>query len=71
MLNDIIRCLPSRSSAEFNLKRINWLKSLRPQLHWKPSEEQMEALKWQIKNTYDGSWQRKESESLYNDLKKL
>ena len=23
----------------------NWLKSLRPQSHWKPSEEQMEALK--------------------------
>lgn len=24
MLNDIIRCLPARSSTEFNLKRINW-----------------------------------------------
>lgn len=39
--------------------------------HWKPTERQIAALEWQIKNTYDGSWQRKESESLYNDLKKL
>ena len=41
------------------------------QPHWKPSERQIAALEWQIKNTYDGSWQRKESESLYNDLKSL
>jgi hypothetical protein len=26
-------------------KEIDWLKSLRPQPHWKPSEEQMEAFK--------------------------
>ena len=47
----------------------DWLKSLRPQSHWKPSEEQMEALKdatdkqWDIDG--DALWH------LYQDLKKL
>lgn len=50
---------------------IAWLKSLRSQRHWKPSEEQMEALMWQIKNTSEGSWQRMASEDLYNELKSL
>jgi len=27
-------------------KDVSWLKSLRPQPHWKPSEEQMDALLW-------------------------
>lgn len=36
----------------------NWLKSLRPQSHWKPSEEQMETLElvmsdYENGNTYD------------------
>lgn len=39
--------------------------------HWKPTEKQFAALEWQIKNTYEGSWQRRASEDLYNDLKKL
>lgn len=41
-----------------------WLKSLRPQ--WRPSEEQMEALKHYVDTTTDG-----EIDLLYNDLKKL
>lgn len=48
-----------------------WLKSLRPQNHWKPSEEQMEALnkaKNSPANYYDI---RLGLQSLYNDLKKL
>jgi hypothetical protein len=45
-----------------------WLKSLRPQNRWKPSDEQMEAL-WLYaeQNNYDGAVLT----SLYNDLKKL
>jgi hypothetical protein len=47
---------------------IEWLKSLRPQNKWKPSDEQMEAL-WLYaeQNNYDGAVLT----SLYNDLKKL
>ena len=49
-----------------------WLKSLRPQPHWRPSEEQMEALK-----EASASWMNQEMgnsellESLYKDLKNL
>ena len=46
-----------------------WLKSLRPQNQWKPSKEQMEALK----NCCNG-WEDNSNgilDSLYNDLKAL
>ena len=47
---------------------IAWLKSLRPQSQWKPSEEQMEFVwKYAEQNNYDG----KVFARLYNDLKKL
>ncbi len=47
---------------------VDWLKSLRPQNHWKPSNEQMKFLwKYAEQNNYDGSILT----SLYNDLKKL
>lgn len=42
---------------------IDWLKSLKPQSHWKPTEEQLMALRDAIDNN--------EMESLYNDIKKL
>lgn len=32
------------NSADYREKFFNWLKSLRPQPHWKPTEEQMNAL---------------------------
>ena len=55
----------------------NWLKSLKPN-HWKPSEEQMEALKYFISFHEDHArslttkWEEfKNIESLYNDLKNL
>lgn len=44
-------------------KILSWLKSLRPQPHWKPTDEQLMALRDAIDNN--------EMESLYNDLKKL
>ena len=48
-----------------------WFKSLRPQKNWKPSEEQMDALRycykyWSMRDGY-----KEVLESLYNDLKKL
>lgn len=49
---------------------IAWLKSIRPQPHWKPSEEQIEVLKDVAYGTYqngDGPALR----NLYDDLKKL
>ena len=48
-------------------EQLNWLKSLRPQKRWKPSDEQMKAL-WLYaeQNNYDGAVLT----SLYNDLKK-
>lgn len=55
---------------------IIWLKSLRPQPHWKPTEEQMEALSEVIgdERMEDTAACEKKAEileSLYNDLKKL
>ena len=42
---------------------IDWLNKLKPQSHWKPTEEQLMALRDAIDNN--------EMESLYNDLKRL
>ena len=62
---------------QMNTKRVNtkdkclaWLKSLRPQSHWKPSEEQMEALK----NVAFGNYQNGDGpvlRGLYGQLKRL
>jgi acyl carrier protein len=48
----------------------NRFKSLRPQPQWKPSEEQMEALKEAVYQL-DGSEYSAGIDSLYNDLQKL
>lgn len=47
----------------------NWLKSLKPQSHWKPTDEQMEDLKYAI-NMVDKCCEDS-LQSLYNELKKL
>ena len=47
-----------------------WLKSLRPQNNWKPSDGQMKQLGWIAKQNKD-SMIGKELMSLYQDLKKL
>ena len=59
--------------ADTNTIRTIWklLDSLRPQPHWKPSEEQMEFLKRTV-DGYDITCRGQVAlESLYNDLKKL
>ena len=50
-------------------KKIEWLKSIRPQSQWKPSEEQMEALYEETQKSNRIKDDR--IVSLYNDLKKL
>ena len=57
----------NRTKAEMLYGLANKLESLRPQPHWKPSEDQMKALK-QIVEQFKPDY---ELESLYNDLKKL
>ena len=50
----------------------NWLKSLRPQPHWKPSEEQMKHLERCFSHGHTQQLPNQHVlESLYNDLKKL
>ena len=54
--------------------KIDFLKSLRPQPHWKPSEEQMEALKLACEDAFDcpeGGVPHLPLQSLYQDLQKL
>lgn len=51
-------------------EQIDWLKSLRPQPHWKPSKVQMEALKDAFRKD-GGNEYRKVINSLYCDLQKL
>lgn len=48
--------------------QMRWLKSLRPQPHWKPSEEQMDALD---NARFCKSYDRSELDLLYEQLKKL
>lgn len=70
--------------GEYVEKERLWLKSLRPQSHWKPSKEQMKALYSALNdaislysNEVSPSYEEISRmhfdvlESLYNDLKKL
>ena len=50
---------------------VDWLKSLRPQNHWKPSEEQLTVVKYFSEMSSINAINRMAFESLYNDLKKL
>ena len=52
----------------------SWLKSLRPQPHWKPSEEQMEALRVVLEHKAErmgSSYELSLANSLYEQLKAL
>ena len=53
-----------------NRKWLEFLKSLRPQSHWKPTFEQMQALN-EAKNEFEGSSDWDSLDSLYDDLQKL
>ena len=59
------------SYAEDCKRGIEWLKSIKPQKQWKPSEEQMKVLISEVEAWTKGCPKQKVLESLYNDLKKL
>lgn len=60
-------------SDEVRKKLQDWLKSLRPQSHWKPSDEQMDAMQKAV-FYFGNSWvsdEQKALTSLFSELKKL
>lgn len=79
IINDLKFCKKNRQSCKNGLIEdcIDWLnnrlKSVRPQPHWKPSEEQLEALDKVIPvcMVVVGKEEVAPLESLYKDLKKL
>lgn len=68
-INRLIAYFEDKESftAEDDIVYANWLKSLRPQKQWKPSDEQMERLK----GTINSLPHQEVLYSLYQDLKKL
>jgi len=74
-LEDQIRFCKKDAEGAYYAKQIrtaqNWLKSLRPQSHWKPSEEQMTALDGCLEHWSGNKSQKEILESLYEHLKKL
>lgn len=66
MLDSIIDCLDGTGLLDFD--QIDWLKSIKHKSHWKPSEEQMEALKKRTQGLHTNSETRKILESLIFDL---
>ena len=57
------------SLKENYTKQVDWLKSLRPQKHWKPTEEQLEALQKVISGFVSGDFQV--LKRLHTELKAL
>ena len=74
MLDFAITVITASTATTFKKEDcVDWLKSFRPQSQWKPSQEQMIALKCAI-TTADEKWvcmNTKDLESLYEQLKKL
>ena len=80
LLNYYEECLDNYSCVEWlngitYSELCDWLKSFRPQPHWKPSEKQMKVLKAAIvyveSSESNFKWSGSVLESLYNDLKSL
>lgn len=66
MLWNIISIVGESKSIQAD-EMLDWLKSLRPQSHWKPSKEQMKAL-W---DAYKGGKEQEPLRELIEQLKKL
>lgn len=81
MIDDIIYCLPRMAMGNIEMlpsvaeQYAQRLKSLRPQPHWKPSEEQMYILEWLTNNVLDdgvvGKKAKEELNILIEQLKSL
>jgi len=61
---------PNTTGADIQGENITWLKSLRPQSTWKPSDEQIKALNYVI-NLMASSESLKENDYYYNVFKGL
>lgn len=77
-VNDAKELFATKEAIDLCDKEIAWLKSLRPQPHWKPNEEQMEAFKGYIEGFQAraeaavGGWNNFDVMiRLYEQLKKL
>lgn len=66
---------PTKEESELYdecLKKIDWLKSLKDRYTWKPSEEQLEAVRLGAEvGTADNSWAMRKLQELYEQLKAL
>ena len=72
MLRDILGWLPAKSRPEYNQIRVEWLKSLKQRIGWKPSDEQMHTLHdLNLTGNISYAGQGQTLIELYNDLKKL
>ena len=71
LLNNMVLVIQDYYNKEDAQSLISWLKSLKPQNRWKPSEAQISALEWQVHNTFNNSWQYRESKELLEQLKQL
>lgn len=74
IINDIecARAINYHAPKEGYEFRENWLKSLRPQSQWKPSDKQIEAVRIAAEiGTANNSWAMGILKSMYQDLKKL
>ena len=71
LLNNMVIVIQDYYNKEDAQSLISWLKSLRSQTSWKPSDEQMQCLLSEVEAWTKGCPKQKVLESLYNDLKKL
>ena len=60
-----------KTMVDGDRKLISWLKSIRPQSQWKPSDEQMKALDSTLQYSQVSHNSYEHLNSLFNDLKKL
>ena len=70
MLSNIIDDYDEHDELVDGIGKVTWLKSLLPQPHWKPTEDQLEALDWVIATTKDKDYNNI-LDSLYKDLENL
>ena len=69
LLNNMVIVIQDYYNKEDAQSLISWLKSLRPQTTWKPSDKQMEAIRIAAEvGTANDSWAMKILKEMYNDL---
>jgi hypothetical protein len=71
VLNNLIYALANDRIGNNRDEYVDWLKSLRPQKHWKPSDEQMDMLAKMCSTLHLTYGENEIMESIYDALKKL